>query len=175
MRNIFRIFLLVLTLLFISISSIHDINAQFFSPFEIEGLIGKKAPVFTAIDLSGKDVPFSSFRGKPILLNFWATWCPYCREERPQLNSIYETYKDKGLVIVAVSVDRSSAIVKRYINKIPADFVILHDNNKEAAGAYGIYSLPTSFLIDREGVIKHKFIGPNWTDLKKKFIEKLVQ
>ncbi len=175
MKNILRIILPVLTFLLITLISINNIDAQFFSSFQIEGLIGKKAPAFTAMDLSGKEIPFSSFQGKPILLNFWATWCPYCREERPQLDEIYKTYTEKGLVVVAVSVDRSAGTVRRYLKRIPADFVILHDNNKEAKEAYRIYSIPTSFLIDREGLIKHKFIGPNWTDVKKKFIEELIQ
>ena len=142
-----------------------ELNAQSFSPFEMEKLIGKEAPEFTVTDLSGKKVSFSSFRGKPILLNFWATWCSYCRKERQYLNSLHKLYKDKGLVIVAVSTDKSSETVKRYMKKMPADFVVLHDTDNQAAEQYGVYSLPTSFLINRKGIIKHKFIGlRRWTD-----------
>jgi DsbE subfamily thiol:disulfide oxidoreductase len=153
-----------------------NVHAEGFSPWKIERLVGEKAPEFSVNDLSGKSVSFSSFKGKPTLLNFWATWCPYCREERPYLNSLYREYKDRGLAIVAVSTDKSPQKVKEYLKKIPVDFVVLHDNNKEAAGLYGVYSLPTSFLIDRNGEIKHKIMGlRDWTDGKsKKLIEKLI-
>jgi DsbE subfamily thiol:disulfide oxidoreductase len=177
MKNVFRIALLVLILLSITLTPITDLNAERFSPWTIERLIGKEAPGFTVKDLSGKSISLSSFKGKPILLNFWATWCPYCRKERPYLNFIYEEYKDKGLVIIAVSTDRSPQKVKAYLKKISMDFVILHDNNKEAAESYGVYVLPTSFLIDRRGIIKHKFIGlRNWTASgSKKLIEELLK
>jgi len=154
-----------------------NLGAQPFSPFEIDKLTGKKAPEFTVNDLSGKKVSLSSFKGKPILLNFWATWCPYCREERPYLNALYKEYKDRGLIIIAVSIDKSAEIVRSYLKRVPADFVILHDNSNEAASAYGVYSLPTNFLIDRKGVIKYKFIGlRDWTDKEsKKIIETLIK
>jgi DsbE subfamily thiol:disulfide oxidoreductase len=174
MKNKFNkiiVLLVFFSLLFISQRVLY---AQLFSPFAIDELIGQQAPSFTAFDLSGKKAPFSSLKGKPILLNFWATWCPYCREERQQLNAIHRKYKQQGLEIVAVSIDRSRETVLRYLKKMPADFTVLHDSNKEAAKLYGIYSLPTSFLIDREGVIKHKFIGANWTENKKKLIEELI-
>jgi DsbE subfamily thiol:disulfide oxidoreductase len=156
-------------------SPVYELHAQFFSPFEIDGLIGKQAPSFTAQDLSGDEVSFSSYKGNPILLNFWATWCPYCREERPQLNALYKEYRGQGLEIVSVSLDRSPEKVRKYLRKMPAGFTVLHDSKKEATDSYGVYSLPTSFLIDRKGIIKQKVIGPNWTGMKKKFIEELIK
>lgn len=171
MRGIFWKALVVLALFSMPLLTVYSLGAQPFSPFEIDKLTGKKAPEFTAEDLSGEKVSLSSFKGKPILLNFWATWCPYCREERQYLNALYKEYKDKELIIIAVSTDKSAEIVRRYLKKIPADFVILHDNNKEAASAYGVYSLPTNFLIDRKGVIKYKFIGlRDWTNKESKNI-----
>lgn len=151
--------------------------AGHFSPWEIDRLTGKKAPEFTLKDLSGKDISPSSFKGKPILLNFWATWCPYCREERPYLNSLYKKYKGKGLIIVAVSTDKSSNKVKDYLKKIPMEFIILLDEKGETAELYGIYALPTSFLIGRDGIIKNKFMGMReWTDNEsKKLIEGLLR
>jgi DsbE subfamily thiol:disulfide oxidoreductase len=175
MLSIYRKTLLSLILLVVILTLSLNSHAQFFSPFEIERLIGKEAPDFIATDLSGDEVVFSSFRGKPVLLNFWATWCPYCREERPQLNSIYKEYKDRGLIVVAISVDRSVNVVRRFLRRMPADFIILHDNNREAAERYGVFSLPTSFLIDRNGIVRNKFIGPNWTDTKKRLIEELIK
>ena len=177
MKNIYRIILLVFTLLSVTLLLSVNLDAQLFSPFEVDKLVGKKAPEFKARDLSGKSVSLSSFKGKPILLNFWATWCPYCREERPYLNSLHKEYKDKGLVIIAVSVDKSEETVRKFLKKMPLDFIILHDNDNAASQPYGVYSLPTSFTVDRNGIIKGKFLGArNWTDSNsKKVIEELIK
>ena len=177
MKNIYRIILLVFTLLSVTLLLSVNLDAQLFSPFEVDKLVGKKAPEFKARDLSGKSVSLSSFKGKPILLNFWATWCPYCREERPYLNSLHKEYKDKGLVIIAVSLDKSEETVRKFLKKMPLDFIILHDNDNAASQPYGVYSLPTSFTIDRNGIIKDKFLGGrNWTDSNsKKVIEEIIK
>ncbi|MBI4699387.1 MAG: TlpA family protein disulfide reductase [Nitrospirae bacterium] len=167
----------ILILISVSLFSSAGTCAEMYSPYEIDEIVGKKRPDFSADDLSGKSVSLSSFEGRPILLNFWATWCPVCREERPHLNSLYKEYKNKGLVIIAVSTDRSPQHVKTFLRKIPMEFVILHDGNKRASEAYGVYSLPTSFLIDSKGVIKHKLMGAiNWTDSgPRKMIDELMQ
>ncbi len=174
---VYRITLLLLIVLSLALLPAHNLYAQFFSPFEIDELVGKKAPEFKADDLSGKSVSLSSFKGKPILLNFWATWCPYCKEERPYLNSLYKEYKGRDLVIIAVSVDKSGETVKRFLKRVPLDFIILHDNDNKASGLYGVYSLPTSFLIDRKGIIKNKFMGMrDWTEeSSKKIIDALIK
>ncbi len=176
-RAAFRIILSAMILLSLTLLSATDLNAERFSPWAIDRLVGKQAPDFTVQNLSGKNVKLSAFKGKPILLNFWATWCPYCREERQHLISLYNEYESKGLVIISVSTDRSPERIKKYLKKIRMEFIILHDNNKEAAEAYGVYSLPTSFLIDREGIIKHKFMGlRKWTGKgTKRLIEKLIK
>ncbi len=177
MEKVFRAFLLILVLFSIIFLPVRNIEAERFSPWEIEKLVGNKAPEFTIKDISGKEVSLSSFFGNPILLNFWATWCPYCREERPRLNALSSEYKEKGLVIIAVSTDRSIKTVQEYLKKIPSEFVVLYDNNKEAAGSYGVYALPTSFLIDRKGIVKHKFMGlRRWTGSEsKQLIDKLLE
>ena len=153
-----------------------NIKAKQFFPLEIDKLTGTKAPDFTLKDISGKDVSLSSFKGKPVLLNFWATWCPYCREERPLLNSLYKEYKNKGLIIVAVSTDKSAQKVKDYLKKMPMEFTLLIDNGK-IAEIYGVYALPTSFLINRDGAIKQKFMGArDWTNnSSKKIINELLK
>ncbi len=168
--------LLILT---ISLAVTFTILSPINNPYaEVIGkIVGKKAPDFSIKDLSGRTVSLSSFEGRPILLNVWATWCPYCRKERPHLKSLYKEYKSKGLVIIAVSTDKSVEKVRRYLKKIPMDFIILMDQDSIVARSYGVYALPTSFLIDRKGIIKHKFMGfRRWTDRKsKKLIEELLE
>jgi len=134
------------------------------------------APDFTLPDLSGQKVTLSSFKGKPVLLNFWATWCGYCRKERPHLNSLYNSYKDKGLVVISVSTDRSVEKVRKYLKDIPADFIVLSDSDGGAAAEYGIRGYPSSFLIDRNGLVKFAFAGyRDWTNASsKKMIDQLI-
>lgn len=135
-----------------------------------------KAEDFTLKDLSEKDVSLSSFKGSPVLLNFWATWCPYCRKERAHLNSIYKDYKDKGLIILSVSTDRSAGLVKRFLEDVPADFTVLFDSNGSVASSYNVRGLPTSFLINREGIIEQKFMGfREWTSSgSRKLLDKFI-
>ena len=129
------------------------------------------APDFIIEDLQGNEISLSSFKGKPVLLNFWATWCPYCRKEREHLNSLYDEYKDRGLVIVSVSTDKSVAKVKKYMQKVPSEFVIINDRYGEVSAKYGVTALPTSFLITRDGKIMHKFMGyRKWTSSDSKSI-----
>ena len=176
MKNLFLKILLIVTSALI-ISSVTSLNAEFFSPHEKGKFAERIAPNFSAKDLSGKSIELSSFKGKPILLNFWATWCPYCREERQYLNSFYKEYKDKGIVVISVSTDRSPDLVRAYLKKVPMNFIILHDTSRQAARAYGVSSLPTSFLIDRDGLIKQRFLGVvNWTDKESKdLIDELLK
>lgn len=145
--------------LFLTLSLLSFRNAEGFNPFLMDSSIGKSAPDFALKDLSGNDVDLSSFKGRPVLLNFWATWCGYCRRERTHLNALYEEFKEKGLVIIAVSTDRSVKKVQKYMKKIPSEFIVLSDLNGDVAALYRITGLPTSFLIDREGVITNKFMG----------------
>lgn len=175
-----RALLIFIIIVFIISPLASTLKAQSLLPWQIERIIGKNAPDFTVKDLSGNRVSLSSFKGKPILLNIWATWCPYCRKERAYLNSLYEEYKDKGLVIIAVSIDNSTERVKRYLKRIPAGYVVLIDEegiDGVVARSYGVYGLPTSFLINRNGIIKYKFMGlRRWTSrTSKKLIEELLK
>lgn len=140
------------------------------------GYCAETAPDFTLSDLSGKKITLSSFRGNPVLLNFWATWCGYCRRERPHLNSLYNAYKDKGLVVISVSTDRSVEKVREYLKDIPADFIVLSDAEGSAVAQYGVRGYPSSFLIDRHGLVKYAVAGyRNWTDdASKKMIDQLI-
>jgi peroxiredoxin len=142
----------------------------------IEEKIGNPAPNFLIKDLKGNKITLSSFKGKPLLLNFWASWCPYCRKEKEHLNTLYNEYKDRGLVIVSISTDKSVSKVKKYLQKIPSEFIILSDLQGEVSAKYGVTALPTSFLITHNGKIKHKFLGyREWTSNGlKKIINSLV-
>lgn len=119
---------------------------------------GKPAPDFTLRTLDGKKVSLSELKGKVVLVNFWATWCPPCREEMPLFEKVYKKYKDKGFEILAVSTDSSVEPVKKFVEEFNVSFPVLLDDGK-VSSLYSIQGLPTSFLIDREGKVVKVRLG----------------
>ncbi len=134
------------------------------NPWAINELRGKRAPDFTTTDLTGRTHRLSDYKGRVVLLNFWATWCPPCREELRSLESLRKDYKDKRLVIIAISVDRDIEKVKRFLREISTSFIILHDGKYSVYKKYNVFSVPMTFLIDRKGRIVDIFFGEqDWT------------
>lgn len=140
--------------------------------------IGKAAPVFELKDLEGKKVSLSDFKGKVILLNFWATWCAPCKAEMPSLENLYKNLKGKGLVVIGVSVDNSETTVRSFVKEKGITFPILLDKGKEVSfDDYGVIGLPVTFLIDRKGVIVEKVFGERQWDSEeiKEKIKRLLE
>ena len=133
--------------------------------------IGSKAPDFTLKDLKGNEIKLSDYRGKVVLVNFWASWCPPCRAEMPMFEDVYKRYKDEGFEILAVSTDISEDKVHKFLEEIKVSFPILMDDGK-VSETYGITGLPTSFLIGRDGKVVRIRLGEYKeleTDLKDLF------
>ena len=120
---------------------------------------GKPAPDFKLKTLDGKEVSLSDYRGKVVLINFWATWCPPCREEMPLFTKVYRKYKGRGFEILAVSTDSSIDPVKKFVKEYKLPFPVLMDDGKVSTELYRVQGLPTSFLIDREGRIVKVRLG----------------
>lgn len=115
---------------------------------------GKAAPAFELKDLDGKTVKLSDFKGKVVLLNFWATWCPPCREEIPDLIALQNKYRDKGLVVLGVSLDQKGpAPVKSFVGRMKINYPVVIGDEKTAMNYGGIQAIPTTFYIDRNGKI----------------------
>ncbi len=129
---------------------------------------GYLAPGFTLPDLMGKPTSLSDFRGKVVLVNIWATWCGPCKREIPSLDRLYQLRKDKGFEIVAVSVDRTaSSKVASFVAQYQMSFPVLHDARGEVGNKYWARAIPSSFLLDRQGVIRWKVAGAiQWDDAK---------
>ena len=123
--------------------------------------VGNLAPDFQLQNLDGQTVSLSDFRGKPVLINFWATWCPPCRSEMPYIQEIYEDkeWSDKGLVILAVDIGESSSKVEEFMQSLNLSFTVLLDTKEDVAQRYNITSIPTTFFIDKDGIIQDKVIG----------------
>ncbi|MEW6116437.1 MAG: TlpA disulfide reductase family protein [Nitrospirota bacterium] len=121
---------------------------------------GSPAPAFTLTDISGKKISLSELKGKVVLLNFWATWCGPCKAEMPALNRLYIELKDKGFVILAVSLDTAEKPVKSFIAEKKLAFPVLMDSDKELSfDLYAVMGLPTTFIIDKKGIIVERILG----------------
>jgi peroxiredoxin len=115
---------------------------------------------FVARDLSGRAVTFGELRGKVVLLNFWATWCPPCRKEMPSMERLYRRYQDRGLVVLALSQDRaSSQQVKAFVDELALTFTVWHDRDGLVGRQYSIPGVPTTYLIGRDGRIAYRALG----------------
>src|SRR5208282_491034 len=124
--------------------------------------IGSTAPDFTVRD-GDKTVQLSQFRGKPVLLNFWATWCPPCVQEVPELVALQRQMGDK-VVVLAVSMDVDEAAYKSFTAKRMQGVLTVRDPDHQSSALYGTFAYPETFLIDRNGKIQRKFIGAvEWT------------
>jgi cytochrome c biogenesis protein CcmG, thiol:disulfide interchange protein DsbE len=122
---------------------------------------GFLAPDFELQTTEGETIKLSDLRGQPVLVNLWATWCPPCRAEMPAIEKVYNDYKDQGLVVLAVNMtaqDTSSNITP-FIDEYGLTFPVLLDEDNSVASAYQLRSLPSSFFIDRDGIIREVVIG----------------
>ncbi|MBI1811096.1 MAG: TlpA family protein disulfide reductase [Nitrospirae bacterium] len=120
--------------------------------------IGDIAPDFTSKDVNGNTVKLSDYKDRVILIEFWATWCAPCRELTPVLNKIYEKYKDKGFVVLALTPEENTDTVKSYAKGYGITYPVLITDMKTTR-RYGVISIPASFLINREGGVAEKHLG----------------
>jgi cytochrome c biogenesis protein CcmG, thiol:disulfide interchange protein DsbE len=139
---------------------------------------GFLAPEFKLETPNGQSIALTDARGKAVLVNVWATWCPPCRAEMPTIEKVYEEYHDRGLVVLGVNStfqDEPPQIVP-FINQYSITFPILLDVNGEVSNLYELRSLPTSFFIGRDGVIKEVVVGgPMSEALLRSNIEEIIK
>lgn len=126
--------------------------------------IGAAAPDFTVRD-STQTVTLSQFRGKIVVLNFWATWCSPCIEEMPSLVQMQQRMKDKGVTVLAVSVDVDGDAFKNFVRDHNVNLLAVRDASQKSNELYGTFKFPETYIIDRSGVVRRKFIGAvDWTE-----------
>ena len=125
--------------------------------------IGESAPDFSLQD-STRTVALHDFKGKVVVLNFWATWCPPCVDEMPSLVQMQSRLHDKGVTVLAVSVDVDENAYNKFLKDHAVDLLSVRDPNQKSNSLYGTFKYPETYIIDRDGVVRRKFIGPvNWT------------
>ncbi len=120
---------------------------------------GQAAPEIGLVDQAGRRVDLASLRGKVVLVDFWASWCAPCREELPVLERLYRAHAAEGLVIVGVNVDQSASNMTRFLERNPVTFPVVHDDDHAVAERYEPTTMPSSYLIDRQGVVREVHRG----------------
>lgn len=139
-------------------------------PDNLPGLrIGVKAPDFELENLSGEKVKLSDYRGKKVILNFWATWCPPCKKEMPAMEKFYQKAGD-DVEILAVNIDPQYN-VKEFTDKLGITFPILLDKKDEVNSAYSVMTIPTTYFINEEGLITNKYLTSMTEDIMKEYID----
>lgn len=139
---------------------------------------GFTAPDFSLKTPDGTTYTLSEMKGRAVLLNLWATWCPPCRAEMPAIERVYQEYKDRGLIVLALNMTHQDnpLQVAPFIASYHLSFPILLEETGEVARAYNLRSLPSSYFIDRNGVISAVVIGGPMSDAQLKTqIEKIIQ
>lgn len=114
---------------------------------------GDSAPNFVLTDLDGKKHQLSDYKGQGVLLNFWGTWCPPCKEEMPALNNAYAKYKDQNVQVISINIAQSNFEVQNFVDEYKLDFPMTIDRSKSVMRAYNVDQLPATFLINKEGKI----------------------
>jgi Peroxiredoxin len=139
---------------------------------------GKLAPDITLNDLNGQTVKLSDYRGKVVILNFWASWCPPCKSEMSDLDGAAREFsKGNNAVLLAVNLTdgsrETSATASKYITDNKFSMTVLLDTKSNAANAYNITSIPTTYIIDKQGIIVNSIIGPTTKDALIKYADQL--
>jgi peroxiredoxin len=140
--------------------------------------VGLLAPNFTFPDLNGQKVSLSDHRGKVVLVNIWATWCLPCREEMPSMQKLYERFKGESFEILAVSIDATGReAVAPFMRELNLTFPALLDPKGNIKLLYGTTGVPESFIIDKDGILAERIIGPlDWATPKVfRFFQDLIQ
>ena len=124
--------------------------------------VGSAAKEFTVQD-SDHQVSLNQFRGQVVVLNFWATWCPPCNQELPSIMDMQNRLRGRGVVVLGVSIDVDGDAYHRFLKERSVNFVTVRDPEQKVADMYGTSMWPESYVIDRQGVLRRKVVGPiNW-------------
>jgi len=122
-------------------------------------VVGRMAPDFELKLTNGDTLTLQALRGHPVLINFWATYCPSCIDEMPAIESVYEAYRDQGFVVVGINTGESMAAIQGYVRRTGVTYPIALDPDAKAQKAYKVYDLPRSVFIDANGIVVVDHIG----------------
>ncbi len=137
-------------------------------PTTVSVVVGDQAPDFQLEDTQGNQVSLADLRGKVVLVNFWATWCPPCIEEMPSMERLHEVMAGDDFVMLAINTEKNGrSIVPAFLEKTPYTFPILFDDKGVVQQLYGVYKFPESYVIRKDGTVDEKVVGPlDWSSTK---------
>lgn len=129
---------------------------------------GDTAPDFQLQDTKGNQVSLAALRGKVVMVNFWATWCPPCKEEMPSMEKLNEVMAGDDFVMLAINVEQNGrSVVPPFLKQTPHDFTVLYDDKGTVQQQYGVYKFPESFIVRKDGTVDQKVIGAiDWASPK---------
>lgn len=133
----------------------------------VHQLVGKNAIGFTLLSIEGKKISLDAHKGEVVVINFWATWCNPCQEELPEFEKLQQRYRERGLKILTISVDSNLENVRGFIKKNDLKLTALWDHKKRLAEAYSVEAMPSTYLIDRFGVIRYVHKGFSRAEFKR--------
>ena len=137
-------------------------------------LVGKKAPSFVAPKVGGQLVSLENYKNKPLVLNFWASWCPPCRDETPGMERIWRKYEDQGVVILGINVQDGEKEAERYISEFGVTFSNALDLDGSITVDYGVTGLPVTFFIDNDSVVTGRWVGSISEDRLDNWVSNLI-
>jgi thiol-disulfide isomerase/thioredoxin len=129
--------------------------------FNAAGLSQEKAPDFSGKTLNGKEIKLSDYQGKVVLIDFWASWCPPCREEMPELIKFYKSHNNNDFELIAVNIDEKSSNMEQFLGKLfpEPQFPIIVDDHQQIPPLFNIEAMPTTIFIDKKGDIRFRHDG----------------
>ena len=137
-------------------------------------LVGKTAPSFVAPKVGGQLVSLENYKNKPLVLNFWASWCPPCRDETPGMERIWRKYEDQGVVILGINVQDGEKEAERYISEFGVTFSNALDLDGSITVDYGVTGLPVTFFIDNDSVVTGRWVGSISEDRLDNWVSNLI-
>lgn len=160
--------LISIGLMFFLILRNNSASTQDFSAVPVK--VNFPAPELTLVDLAGNTVSLKDHLGSVVLVNLWATWCPPCKEEMPTLETFYEKYKNDGFVLLSIDQEETLDVVRPFVEEYGLTFPVWLDENYQAQRVFNTMNLPSSYVIDREGIVRLMWIG----GISKRNLEKYV-
>jgi peroxiredoxin len=131
---------------------------------------GESAPAFTLRDLAGKTIALPDLKGKYVMIRFWADWCKACRTEMPMIDEKYRKFKEQGFEVLALNVRQNQALAAKFAKEVGISYPVLLDSDGSVAKMYGVVGLPTTFLLDRDGIVREEVVG----DMNRKSLSALI-
>ena len=137
--------------------------------------VGKVLPKFTLFDLKGDKVTVpDDFSGKVIVVRFWVDWCKSCAIEMPMIDSAYNKYKDKGLVVIAVNVGQQKDVAEAFVKKLKLSYPVVLDTDSAITKKYGVKAVPFTLIIDRKGIVRKRILGEAGSETIENIIQDLL-